>query len=63
MKYFETSAKLNKNIDELMAHLMEEVYKKMFASGEKRMESIMIKKTDKDGRKTGKNGSGGGCSC
>ena len=54
MKYFETSAKLNKNIDELMAHLMEEVYKKMFAGGEKRMESIMIKKNDKDGRKTGK---------
>ena len=43
MKYLETSAKLNKNIDELMSHLMEEVYKKMYASGEKRMESIMIK--------------------
>ena len=43
MKYIETSAKLNKNIDELMSHLMEEVYKKMYASGEKRMESIMIK--------------------
>jgi GTPase SAR1 family protein len=30
MQYFETSAKLNKNIDELMQHLMEQVYKKMF---------------------------------
>ena len=26
MKYFETSAKLNRNIDELMQHLMEKVY-------------------------------------
>jgi GTPase SAR1 family protein len=26
MMYFETSAKLNKNIDELMQHLMENVY-------------------------------------
>ena len=33
MKYFETSAKLNKNIDELMQHLMEKVYQKMFADG------------------------------
>lgn len=26
MRYFETSARLNKNIDELMLHLMEKVY-------------------------------------
>ncbi len=26
MQYFETSAKQNKNIDELMQHLMKEVY-------------------------------------
>jgi GTPase SAR1 family protein len=30
MRYFETSARLNKNIDELMLHLMERVYQKMF---------------------------------
>ena len=34
MKYFETSAKLNKNIDELMADLMNDVYKRMFSTTE-----------------------------
>ena len=58
MKYFETSAKLNKNIDELMAHLMEEVYKKMYASGEKRLESVVIRPKDKKPVKEN-----GGCSC
>jgi GTPase SAR1 family protein len=44
MKYFETSAKLNKNIDELMQHLMEKVYQKMFAdqSEEGRGKSVVI---------------------
>ena len=37
MKYFETSAKLNKNIDELMSHLMEEVYQKMFKDKNERI--------------------------
>jgi len=36
MMYFETSAKLNRNIDELMQHLMENVYNKMFSTAEKR---------------------------
>lgn len=30
MPYFETSAKLNKNVDELINHMMEQVYSKMF---------------------------------
>jgi hypothetical protein len=48
MPYFEASAKLNKNIDQLMQHLMEEVYKKMFNNpDEERMKSVMLKKSDK----------------
>ncbi len=44
MQYFETSAKLNKNIDELMQHLMEQVHKKMFAvDAEERGKSVVIK--------------------
>lgn len=31
MPYFETSAKLNKNVDDLISHMMEEVYQKMFS--------------------------------
>ena len=34
MMYFETSAKLNRNIDELMIYLMEQVYQRMFSSGQ-----------------------------
>jgi len=30
MDYFETSAKLNKNVDEVIGHMMELVYKKIF---------------------------------
>lgn len=33
MHYFEASAKMNKNIDELMLSLMEQVYAKMFVQG------------------------------
>ena len=43
MMYFETSAKLNKNIDELIQHLMEQVYDKMFAE-EKRENTVTISK-------------------
>ena len=32
MPYFETSAKLNKNVDELIDHMMEQVYQKMFSA-------------------------------
>ena len=32
MQYFETSAKLNKNVDELINHMMEQVYAKMFSA-------------------------------
>ena len=53
MHYFETSAKLNRNIDELMQHLMEQVYQKMFNEGaEERMKSVMItNKEHKKGKK------------
>ena len=30
MDYFETSAKLNQNVDEVIGHMMELVYKRMF---------------------------------
>ena len=36
MVYFETSAKLNKNVDELIGHMMEQVYQKKFAGDEGR---------------------------
>lgn len=60
MQYFETSAKLNKNIDELMQYLMEQVYKKMFHDeNAERLQSVVIK-----GDKHKKNGTvknNGGC--
>ena len=34
MEYFETSAKLNKNVDEVINHMMEQVYKRMFSNGQ-----------------------------
>lgn len=43
MMYFEASAKLNKNIDELMQHLMEQVYSKMFQE-DKREQTVTISK-------------------
>lgn len=63
MRYFETSARLNKNIDELMLHLMEKVYQKMFldASEDPRGKSVVISK--KEHRKDNGNGNKkqGGC--
>ena len=60
MRYFETSAKLNKNIDELMQHLMERVYQKMFANGEDdtRGKSIALNKKDQKNGGNGKKPSG-----
>lgn len=48
MKYFETSAKQNRNIDELMQHLMEKVYQKMFTdvTEDSRGKSVVISKKD-----------------
>ena len=63
MQYFETSAKLNKNIDELMQHLMEQVYKRMSNDGEteERFKSVVIK-PDKHRKGDGKDGKkNGGC--
>lgn len=66
MRYFETSARLNKNIDELMLHLMEKVYQKMFqeAAEEGRGKSVVINKKDHNKKSEGGNGKkngGGGC--
>jgi small GTP-binding protein len=33
MPYFETSAKLNQNVDELINYMMEQVYSKMYSAG------------------------------
>ena len=59
MHYFETSAKLNKNIDELMIYLMEQVYKKMFLTGgdDDRFKSVVIKPNDPKGGKKKDGGS------
>ena len=63
MKYFETSAKLNKNIDELMQHLMEKVYQKMFSEpvDDGRGKSIALNRKDQKGGKDGSKKSGGCC--
>lgn len=61
MKYFETSAKLNKNIDELMQHLMEQVYKKMFNNADDpRLKSVMLK-PDQKKKGSDPKGKKGGC--
>ncbi len=64
MKYFETSAKLNKNIDELMQHLMERVYQKMFQEGgdDGRGKSLVINaKNNRESKKEKEKQGGGGC--
>ena len=62
MQYFETSAKLNKNIDELMLHVEEQVYKKLFATGEETgHKSIVLNKKDGNSGKSGKDGGKSGC--
>jgi 50S ribosomal subunit-associated GTPase HflX len=68
MKYFETSARLNKNIDELMMHLMEKVYQKMFqestGDGEgARGKSVVINKKDHKKSEGGQKKNGGGGCC
>ena len=61
MQYFETSAKLNRNIDELMLYVEEQVYSKLFAVGEEPgHKSIVLNK--KDGKTDNKNKEGkSGC--
>ncbi|TNV77454.1 hypothetical protein FGO68_gene2746 [Halteria grandinella] len=48
MPYFETSAKLNKNVDELISYMMVQVYDKMYAAGhsasERETGTVVIKK-------------------
>jgi len=62
MDYFETSAKLDKNVNEVMQYMMENVYKSMNKGGEgDRMQSVVINgknhhRSEKEptGRKGGK---------
>ena len=64
MKYFETSAKLNKNIDELMTHLMERVYQKMFQENvdDGRGKSVVINaKNNRESKKDSSSKQGGCC--
>ena len=62
MPYFEASAKLNRNIDELMQELMEEVYKKMFndPNDDVRAKSVILRGKDQP-KKNGKDGGKKGC--
>lgn len=50
MPYFETSAKLNKNVDELMNYMMEQVYQKMITAGAegsgRETNTLVLKKGD-----------------
>lgn len=67
MPYFDTSAKLNQNVDELINYMMEQVYLKMFAapsggagaSEGRDTNTLVIKK--KDGREDEKKKKGGCC--
>ncbi len=54
MRFFETSAKMNENVDELMQYMMEAVYSKIFIDPEDRGPSIVISK-----QKPGEKGKGG----
>jgi hypothetical protein len=70
MPYFETSAKLNQNVDELINYMMEQVYSKMFSAaangagaseGGRDTNTLVLKKND--GKQEGgeKKNSKGGC--
>lgn len=48
MPYFETSAKLNSNVDALMAHMMDQVYQKMFAAETGRDTNTIVLKGNKE---------------
>ena len=63
MPYFETSAKLNQNVDELINYMMDQVYAKMFAVGApgadngRDTNTVVIKKSQHGG--AGDNGDDG----
>jgi GTPase SAR1 family protein len=67
MPYFETSAKLNKNVEELMTHMMESVYNKLLTkddNGGRDANTIVLKsqKAAQEGSgSSGKEGKKGGC--
>jgi hypothetical protein len=48
MPYFETSAKLNSNVDALMSHMMEQVYQKIFAVETGRDTNTVVLKGNKE---------------
>lgn len=61
MPYFEASAKLNRNIDELMQLLMQEVYSKMFSNPtDDRVKSVVLRKKDQQ-KGSGKSKEKGKC--
>ena len=53
MRFFETSAKENENVEELMQYMTEAVYSKLFSDDEDRGTSIIISK-QKPGASGGK---------
>ena len=59
MDYFETSAKENINIDEVMQYMIESIYKNKTGTGEK-PKSISLRKSDK---KSDNSKGKGGCAC
>jgi len=62
MPYFETSAKLNKNVDELISHMMEQVYEKMFTGeGGRDTNTVVIKNTKKGEEQQHTKDKKGGC--
>lgn len=69
MPYFETSAKLNQNVDELINYMMEQVYSKMFsaaangagASEGGRDTNTLVIKPQKTGQEGEKKKTGGCC--
>lgn len=68
MPYFETSAKLNANVDELINFMMEQVYQKMWANtgsgeGGRETNTVVIKnhKEGNGGSASGSGKSGKGC--
>lgn len=65
MPYFETSAKLNANVDELINHMMQQVYNKMFAVGAegtgRDTNTVVIKKSEHGGEVAASGKKKGGC--
>ena len=61
MKYYDASAKENKNIDEFMQDLMEQVYIKRFAEGSEQRATIKVQPRDQPGNQESPAGKKKGC--